>query len=69
MGPLSLFIICPKRTSLFSFITLHYITLHYAWLNLRFHHSRLTMDLNFLLTLIQAESSSLARKNLRKSCN
>ena len=27
------------------------------------------MDLNFLLTLIQAESLSLARKNLRKSCN
>ena len=27
------------------------------------------MDLNFLLTLIQAESSSLACKNLRKSCN
>ena len=64
MGPLSLFITSSKRTSLFSFITLHY-----AWLNLRFHHSRLTMDLNFLLTLIQAESSSPARKNLRKSCN
>ena len=27
------------------------------------------MDLNFLLTLIQAESSSLACKNVRKSCN
>ena len=46
-----------------------FILLQPAGLNLRFHHSRLTMDLNFLLTLILAESSSPAHKKLRESFN